>query len=517
MIIDMNTTNKTTVMAICQIFAQKQSGHLVPLNQKNGSRSVYEDMTANAEADKSRKKTTHTSIQREKSRFDDALRKKMDAEAPPKPDNSKPLKKKDLDDIKGVDGMSDTPVPQNQTQSQTLKQEHTLQRNNMSVNSTANVSVSDVTDRTVSDHESDSAVAADKVAQNLNASIKIGSQAESGAETKMAGPVAESGQTQVNQNAQQQPATPGSKEANPIADGNIGKNNVPSSERTEKPAGNRYILQEVQEQASVKIAHENSNSPFIARQGTPIGKEDSHNPAQTLEPSQNTQGTENAAKEQAFVHRINVSMQQIESIKAEKQHQLTEKTAIKAESELDKLIPADNSTPQTAPDKVPVSGRPAEMIIHEGSKLNVGQQIQESVRTSYNSGTQQIIIRLDPPDLGRVTIRFTEQKDGITGTLHVDKADTKYEIQQALPSILQNLQNADIQIRKMDVVLNNPQQETSTGEFTNPNDGFQEQNASSHQGDSAGMSFEQDSSQANGYSSPDAIMELSDKSINMLI
>jgi len=93
------------------------------------------------------------------------------------------------------------------------------------------------------------------------------------------------------------------------------------------------------------------------------------------------------------------------------------------------------------------------------SGASVGSQIQESINSSFQSGNQQIVIRLNPPELGKVAIRFTEQGDGITGLLQVDKPQTKDRIQQALPEIIQNLQNSGIQIKRIEVVLTNQQEQ----------------------------------------------------------
>ena len=93
------------------------------------------------------------------------------------------------------------------------------------------------------------------------------------------------------------------------------------------------------------------------------------------------------------------------------------------------------------------------------SDASVSQQIQQSVRSSFGEGNRQIVIRLNPPELGKVTIKFAEQADGITGLLQVDKLQTRQQIQQALPEIIQNLQDSGVQIKRLEVELTNQQQE----------------------------------------------------------
>lgn len=93
------------------------------------------------------------------------------------------------------------------------------------------------------------------------------------------------------------------------------------------------------------------------------------------------------------------------------------------------------------------------------SGASVSEQIQESIRSSLHQGNQQITVRLSPPELGKVLIKFQEQGGQVTGSLEVSKTQTRYEIQQALPEIIQNLQDSGIQIKRLDVVLTNQQEQ----------------------------------------------------------
>ncbi len=91
---------------------------------------------------------------------------------------------------------------------------------------------------------------------------------------------------------------------------------------------------------------------------------------------------------------------------------------------------------------------------------DIGKQILESIHSSLSQKgqNQQITIRLNPPELGKVFIKFQEQDSQIIGLLEVSKAQTRIEIQQALPQIIQNLQDSGIQIKRLDVVLSEGEQ-----------------------------------------------------------
>lgn len=86
---------------------------------------------------------------------------------------------------------------------------------------------------------------------------------------------------------------------------------------------------------------------------------------------------------------------------------------------------------------------------------SVGGQIRESVRASLSQGQQQITIRLNPPELGKVFIKFQQQDDGITGIVEVSRQQTRYEVEQALPEVIRNLADSGIGITKLEVVTTN--------------------------------------------------------------
>jgi len=85
--------------------------------------------------------------------------------------------------------------------------------------------------------------------------------------------------------------------------------------------------------------------------------------------------------------------------------------------------------------------------------LSISEQIQNSINSSLRQGDRQITVLLNPPELGKVCIKFQEHGDQITGLLEVDKTQTRYEIQQALPQIVRNLADSGIQIKRLEVVL----------------------------------------------------------------
>jgi len=87
------------------------------------------------------------------------------------------------------------------------------------------------------------------------------------------------------------------------------------------------------------------------------------------------------------------------------------------------------------------------------SASNVSDQMLDSIRASLTRGDRSVVIRLHPPELGSVVVRLQGDQGRIEGVLEVGKADTRYEIEQALPQVLRGLQDSGIQIRRFEVTV----------------------------------------------------------------
>jgi flagellar hook-length control protein FliK len=99
----------------------------------------------------------------------------------------------------------------------------------------------------------------------------------------------------------------------------------------------------------------------------------------------------------------------------------------------------------------------------ENPTQSVGEQILDSMRASLDRGDNQIIVRLRPPELGTVLVRFRENGEQISGLLEVSRSDTRYEIEQMLPPVLRNLQEAGIQVERLEVVVSGEEERDFAG------------------------------------------------------
>lgn len=236
--------------------------------------------------------------------------------------------------------------------------------------------------------------------------------------------------------------------------------------------------------------------------------------------------TEAAANETSS-RQMNLSPEQIVANQAQTQKNPLSGETFKTEIEVAQQQTAgDNSIPDTTSVESIANAPKGDSAISfadsssRSEAADVARQIQESITSSYRAESKQVVVRLDPPELGKVTIRFIEKSDGITGVLQVDQAQTRQDIERALPEIIQNLQNAAIQIKKVEVVSTDQQQgyDTSREEsaFSGQEGGFDQQDnphSSSHR-----TGYHEPSANFDNFTeSAQSSTPMTEKSINMLI
>ncbi|MCD6394127.1 MAG: flagellar hook-length control protein FliK [Planctomycetes bacterium] len=180
-----------------------------------------------------------------------------------------------------------------------------------------------------------------------------------------------------------------------------------------------------------------------------------------------------------------------------------------------------NIAPGNITEQSPAAAESARPAANADSHPSVVEQIMEPVRTSFSAGSRQIVIQLNPPELGKVNITFREGADGITGLLQVDEPQTRHQLQQALPEIIQNLQNSGVQIKRLDVELTDQQQQYNPKDqsATAGQDAWTGQQSSSnfqsHSGNSPYNEWLTNNDPATEFA--EARMQFADSSINMLV
>ncbi len=87
----------------------------------------------------------------------------------------------------------------------------------------------------------------------------------------------------------------------------------------------------------------------------------------------------------------------------------------------------------------------------DSNVTDVARQIQESITSTLHQGRSRITVRLNPPELGKINISFQQNGQEITGLVEAARPETKYQIDRAVYEIMQNLEEAGIQLAKIEV------------------------------------------------------------------
>jgi flagellar hook-length control protein FliK len=171
----------------------------------------------------------------------------------------------------------------------------------------------------------------------------------------------------------------------------------------------------------------------------------------------NTQ-SENTSGE-SFVEKLNPEQIQISSNQSKGGSNSTSKNTSNSDSQ---QVFSDSSAQGLVIEQSPISAQAVkggDNPLSGTAYSGLGEQIRESVQSLTSQGNQQITIRLNPPELGHVSIKLVQQADEITGLLEVSRAQTRYEIEQVLPEVLRNLADSGVQIKRLDVMLEDQSQQ----------------------------------------------------------
>jgi hypothetical protein len=130
----------------------------------------------------------------------------------------------------------------------------------------------------------------------------------------------------------------------------------------------------------------------------------------------------------------------------------------KASNDPSALTARQTNSANNAP---PTAAGPSTVGISVADNIQQGpaQQIIDSIRLNFDTPQPQINISLNPPELGKVRIMFQQIDGEITGLLEAEKRQTKYEIAKSIPQIVASLQECGVQVRRINVLLNEQTQQ----------------------------------------------------------
>lgn len=132
----------------------------------------------------------------------------------------------------------------------------------------------------------------------------------------------------------------------------------------------------------------------------------------------------------------------------------------------------------TDPEKIsPSSAADLKNDLQTASR-DIGKQIADSISTAANNNTKQITIRLNPPELGRVVIKISQQASHIDVVLEASRPETKEQLQQAFGQVSKNLADSGISLRQFEVRSAEQSRsgfESAFSQFNQPQNGSGEQ------------------------------------------
>jgi len=223
--------------------------------------------------------------------------------------------------------------------------------------------------------------------------------------------------------------------------------------------------------STLKQTVENINPATIqAKTNTPLNVSNLSNPN-----GREAIHTGNNIPENQSVQKLNKAAMQVST---EKIKDRSISTSNKNGNQGSQQIFSHNNSHTIITEQTPSASKPATTANTPGQNssrdvsADIGRQIFESLQKSISQQgvDRQITIRLNPPELGKVFIKFQQHDNELTGLMEVSKNQTRFEIEQTLPQVIRNLADSGIHIKRLEVMLSNEQQ---SGQGTSSNQSLQ--------------------------------------------
>ncbi len=238
----------------------------------------------------------------------------------------------------------------------------------------------------------------------------------------------------------------------------------------DKPSAPRSRLVGISQEKSASLAEEPPDSKPAAGHQSRSGT-----PDPSLSSNDNIKDQGGNALGDSILKNLNPAQVQTSTNQTKDRSSTTSNNS--SNSDFEQILSHNNAqNPITMQSSASAVAKTANNASPDNGSAGISEQILQSVNSSLRQGNQQITIHLNPPELGKVFIKFKEQQNQITGLLIVDKIQTRYEIQQALPQIIRNLADLGIQVKRLEVTLTD-QPEQQAYKDQSLQDGWSDQQA----------------------------------------
>ncbi|OHB54262.1 MAG: hypothetical protein A2Y12_18510 [Planctomycetes bacterium GWF2_42_9] len=109
-----------------------------------------------------------------------------------------------------------------------------------------------------------------------------------------------------------------------------------------------------------------------------------------------------------------------------------------------------------APAKAP-GMNPAATIVYVDSPA-LDNQISAPIASALNRVGQSVNITLNPPELGRMNIKFEQQGTELIGRIEFENASVGDQLESSLPRVIQNLQDSGVAVREIQLIYKGGEQ-----------------------------------------------------------
>jgi flagellar hook-length control protein FliK len=91
--------------------------------------------------------------------------------------------------------------------------------------------------------------------------------------------------------------------------------------------------------------------------------------------------------------------------------------------------------------------------------VGLTEQITAHIQMRRDDLGEEMVIRLDPPELGKVRIQIRSENGQLAGVIRTDNAQTHAELQREASSLMQRLNEAGVRIKTLDMQMNDMSQQ----------------------------------------------------------
>jgi len=106
--------------------------------------------------------------------------------------------------------------------------------------------------------------------------------------------------------------------------------------------------------------------------------------------------------------------------------------------------------------KTAMSNAPAPEVAETPSGSRILNQVSTSLAASRARGSQEVVIRLAPPELGRIRMSVASDGKELRAMLEVDNPRTFEELHRQASALVQRMMDVGLNIKGIDISLNDP-------------------------------------------------------------